>query len=113
MLLGTGIRVSDFRMVCGMVRRRLSTTLVFLISPDPPLGIGLLTSGELIRLHCPAQAWVTARTEVMTGSVRNVLTVLNSELKVRMVRKVIVLPILTAWWETPGVKTRPLTRRQM
>lgn len=51
--------------------------------------------------------------DVIIGNVRNVFNVLNSEANVSIVRNVMVLPILTACRETPGVKTRPLTRRHM
>lgn len=83
------------------------------MTPDPPLGLGLPTNGELTRLHCPAQVWKTVRREVAIGKVRKVLNVLNSELKVSIVRKVIVVPTLTACRETSGERTRPLTRRHM
>lgn len=117
-LLSTGIRVSDFPVVCGT---RLSTgptmclsnVLVFLMIPDPPFGIGLSTSGDLISVQCPAHIPKTVRTSVAIGSVRNVFRVLNNVFTISMVRNVMYGPRLTACREIPGERTRPLTRRHM
>lgn len=117
-LLPTGIWSADFPVVCGTRlltgrNMRLLNVLDVLMTPDPPLGAGLPTSGELTSLQCPAHVWKTVRSDVAIGSVRNVLNVLNSELNVSIERKVMVVPTLTACRETSGERTRPLTRRQM